>query len=166
MKPGTEQFDAVARWLDGQAVELTAQEKALAEELQANERQVGPLLEAPMDAAVLEHVRQRLRNRRVVWRRVVQLRYVASAAASAAAVLLVALTLNPGRPNQAPAPQAAEAATPAPGFSAQEEELVLLARDLDALEAEMTIRRTPTVANDIDSLQSDINNFWSEETPG
>jgi len=94
-----EDYELVARYLDGEEVTLTAAQLALAEEVVSDGRQVGRALEVPSPAGTLHRVHGRmvrhLRPASRLWRRV---RWAAPVAAAAAAAVILALVLLPGGP--------------------------------------------------------------------
>lgn len=95
MNTTNEDYELVVRYLDGEEVTLTAAQLALAEEIAADGRQVGRVLEVPSPAGTLHRVHGRtvrhLRPASRLWRRV---RWAAPLAAAAAVIL--ALVLLPG----------------------------------------------------------------------
>ena len=97
MNATNEDYELVARYLDGEEVTLTAAQLALAEEVVSDGRQVGRALEVPSPAGTLHRVHGRmvrgLRPASRLWRRV---RWAAPLAAAAAVIL--ALVLLPGGP--------------------------------------------------------------------
>jgi anti-sigma-K factor RskA len=85
-------YEAVARWLDGEAVELTAEQRALGAEIAAGEAAVGVALDAPVPPGALHRAAARLAGARPAGRRsAVVWRWVGAAAAAAAAVVFLAL---------------------------------------------------------------------------
>lgn len=92
MNTTNEDYELVARYLDGEEVTLSAAQRALAEEIVSDGRQVGGALDVPAPAGTLHRVHGRLlpvlRPRRGIWRRV---RWAVPAAAAAAAILMVML---------------------------------------------------------------------------
>lgn len=92
MNTTNEDYELVARYLDGEEVTLSAAQRALAEEIVSDGRQVGGALDVPAPAGTLHRVHGRLlpvlRPRRGIWRRV---RWAVPAAAAAAAILVVML---------------------------------------------------------------------------
>jgi len=62
MTPRNEDYDLVARYLDGEPLELTAEQKALAEEIASDFAVVGPALDAAPPGGMLHRVSARIRH--------------------------------------------------------------------------------------------------------
>jgi hypothetical protein len=94
-----QQFERIARWLDGQELDLTAPERAAAEDLRRLEAQTGALLDVALPPEAMVRARRRmlqeLAGRR---RRTLRWAGVLGAAAAAAAAIIVVLSLRPGPP--------------------------------------------------------------------
>ena len=90
MAAGNEELAQVARWLDGEQVELSARQRALAEEVLADEAVVGRALGTPLPAGVLHRVLARLGARGV---RPARRGRLAAALAAAAVVVVAAAAL-------------------------------------------------------------------------
>ncbi|GAG02154.1 unnamed protein product, partial [marine sediment metagenome] len=89
-----EQYARIARWLDGQDVELSAEERAVAAEVRQGEGYLAAMLDVPLRREALDRAWRRLaadlaRPRR----RALQIGYAAGAIAAAAAVVILAVTL-------------------------------------------------------------------------
>ena len=99
MNTTNEDYELVARYLDGEEVTLTAAQLALAEEVVSDGREVGRALEAPSPAGTLHRVHGRmvrdLKPARRLWRRV---RWAAPLATAAAVIL--AMVFLPGAPTR------------------------------------------------------------------
>ena len=110
MNATNEDYELVARYLDGEEVTLTAAQLALAEEVVSDARQVGRALEVPSPAGTLHRVHGRMvRDLRLasrLWRGV---RWAAPVAAAAAVILaFVLLPGGPARPVPVPSIAAAD----------------------------------------------------------
>lgn len=89
MEPNKQQFERIARWLDGQAVALSGSEQALAEDLLRLEARTGVLLDVSLPPQALAAARRRMLAE-VSGRRRRALRWGGAMVAAAAAVLLLA----------------------------------------------------------------------------
>lgn len=162
-----EQYERVARWLDGDAVELTAAESALAEEIRAEEARLGDALQAapPMVAMARARVRMIAAAARPRWHAV---RWGLSGAAAAAAVLVAASLLWWGgaQPQRMPggAPLTADMLSEAYMPESQNVDLDLIADELSDMQAEMVVG-LPATRDDaeMDVLQDMVDLFWLEE---
>ncbi len=97
MSVPNDSFGRVGRWLDGEDVRLSPQERALADEIRQDLGAVGSALDAAPPPGVLHRVHGRLSRR--LRRRSLAGRALAGAALAAAAVVLAA-TLWPGQPGR------------------------------------------------------------------
>jgi len=168
MRLNDEQYDRVGRYLDGQSVELSAAELAVAEDIRQAEQAVGGMLDVPVPPGAMDRARRRVwaelaRRRRLV------VRFAWPAAAVAAAILLaVAVSvLTPTRPVEQP-PAVAEISAELIGElyagGAQNIDLDLIAVELDELEADIMVSAPCKVFDvEIDSLQQSVDRFWLEE---
>ncbi len=104
MSTKNEDYELIGRWLDGEDIDLTADQRALAEDITADAERVGPALDVHMPAGTLHRVNARLiqacdgagrphKSGRLVW-----LRWSAAAAAVAAAVIIAAVLFQPTAP--------------------------------------------------------------------
>ncbi|MHC4715946.1 MAG: hypothetical protein ACYS5V_03185 [Planctomycetota bacterium] len=97
MAPTTEQYERIGRFLDGEPVELTPQERALADEIAAAERSLGASLDVSMPPRALHRIHGRLgaelRGRRSVWR---WARWVSAVAAAVVVFAAAVISLIPG----------------------------------------------------------------------
>lgn len=182
MEHTPEQYQRVARFLDGEAVELDAAERRLAEEIAGDLRAVGEAIGPAENPAAVALARRKLagalppspgRRGRVIrpWA------YLAVGATAAAAVLVAALA---AWSNRNPGPQ------PGPGPIAQAENLPeltveewvqvtaeaadepadvgLLEEELYALEAELLDRGSiGGVSGELDRLEDQVEEFWLED---
>ena len=127
MNPTHEDYDIVARYLDGERVQLTAEQQALAEEISADSELVGRALDVTVPGGVLHRVGARVAEAlpaRKSWRR--GLRRVTSAAVAVAIVLAIIFW-----PTEPPT----ERTPPGPGLSAVESVERFLSADGDDWDA-------------------------------
>jgi hypothetical protein len=170
MELNSEQYERIARWLDGEGVALSGEELAAAGEVRSGEAVLRARLgEAAVPARAMARARRRLRAA-AAGRPAVRGRFIGVAAAGAAlaASIVVAWALRAGGP--APLPQPGGGAVPvAVWLGAMEvppggEAIHLLAGELDRFEAELAISRTPaTVDWQLDTVQQEIDSFWQDE---
>ncbi len=142
MTPSNDDYELVARRLDGEAVELTAEQRSLAEEIAADSEAVAPALDAQLPPGLLHRVAAGFRPARPARR---ALRWgipLAAAAAVAVAVVLATLWLGGNGPQiVGPTQIAAEdylrelAKNPDPGLRAE----------IDALETELLAAQAKVV---------------------
>lgn len=100
--PSEHDYELAGWFLDGQTVELTAQQRALADEIAADERAMGPALDAPAAPDALRNALRRMGAAQELTRRARRARLVprpsmarlwGPVAALAAAVVVAALVL-------------------------------------------------------------------------
>jgi len=165
-----QQLERVARCLDGEAVELTAAERALAAEITAGESMLS-VLEAPLPRAAADRARRRMAAAAAapsLRKRV--LRYVVSVeAAAVAGLLIVAGTLS------ILAPDLPDALTAVPTSvlvqstqSSVNGDLDAVTSALDDLEADIVVS-TPAPRDDdlgIESMQQDMQEFFQTVPAG
>ena len=101
MAAANDDFERVARWLDGEDVELTAEQRALAEEVLADEAALAGALEVAPPPGVLHRVQAGLVRGPV--RRPLRRRYLAVLSAAAAVVATVLALWLVGRSSMGPA---------------------------------------------------------------
>jgi hypothetical protein len=171
MNPSEEQYADIARWLDGEDMELSPQQRVIASEIQRGERDLGVMLDVPVSPQAMDRARRRLgeeltRSRR----RIVRIGYLGGAVAAAAAVIILAVVAlwegpAPPRPDEKEVAQTVSYEElfrePSPG----DVELDLLGTQIDELEADVTFsfgRSTMDVS--LNALQREIDEFWLEET--
>jgi hypothetical protein len=169
-----QQYERIARWLDGEALQLTAEEMSAALEVRAGEAGLAGML---ADVIVPPGAMARA-NRRLVaatagaWRRVAVRWCVGAASVAAAAIIAVTVLLHnnptpirPDRPLVAAAvPYDVWVGSMEP--SAAGTELTVVGDELDRLQAELeTPRSAMPVDRQIDSIQQDIYNFWVDDSP-
>ncbi len=170
------QYERMARWLDGENVELTADERGAAEEIRALERRAGSAMDVAVPPEAMQRAHRRARSAALgLPRRAVPLgRYVAAAAAVAAMIVLT-FSLVPERPAGGPG-AGTEARAPLPELP-MDAIAALAARDanapveLDALSDEIASLRmemaaatlgdgTSDLDGRIETLQESMNEFW------
>lgn len=88
MKPSNEDYERVARWLDGQTVELTGEQRALVDEIAVEAEAVGRALDVRLPPGTLHRVAAGLRPAR---RETRVLKWRIPQAVAAAAVLAIAV---------------------------------------------------------------------------
>jgi hypothetical protein len=178
MTLNNEQYERIARRLDGEELSLSAEESAAAAEIRAGETALGTALGEPAVPHRAMARAQRLLRSATARRVVVRARFIGLAAAGAAvaAALLIALALRvagpPGGPVAAPPNNGiASAAVPVdvwlgamstpPGGAA----IHLLSGEMDRFEADLAGSR-PAGAMDrqMDSVQQDIDRFWTDDS--
>jgi len=162
------QYKRVARWLDGESVELTDAERSVAEEIcRADLRLAGAFEVAPTRRATERAVRRL--TAALAARPSRFTRFARPAAGIAAAIVLAlaaAYLLLPPRPVLQPTPSTVSA-YPETDVDLQDGgniDLDLIGLELDALAADM-IQAEPvsTLEAGIDSLQQRLDGFWLEE---
>lgn len=172
-----EQYERVARHLDGAHEPLSPAEEAAATEVRRDEL----LLVGRLDVTVPPEAMARARRRLVAAlarpaRRPTRWHHYGIRAAvgvAAAGLLAVVLFRPPPRHDTAEAP-----GLRAPGVSlntwygamresATDDEIDLIGRELDELEAEMIVSQPLShVELELDAIEQDIEELWLEESPG
>ncbi len=161
-----EQYERIAGWLDGEAVELSGDERAAAEEIRSDEAHIAAAMEMPAPRAATDRARRRLTaalaHPKLRWRRVGTF----AAASAAAAALLAVLLWQPG-PQQ---PTTHAAGTPGLTDSAfiaaleaasAEDEIDLISNDLDEVAADITVAAGPApLEMQIDALEKTLDEFY------
>jgi len=175
MEPNDQQYERIARWLDGEPVELTDEERSVAEEIRRSEGELGTILPATPPAKAMIRARRRMqaelaRPRRA---RMPSVRYAAVAAAAAAAILIaLAMFWHSARPGSLeivipPLPPDVLVAEASKVGAAVE--LEVLEQEIDALEAELLTTVWPPPAEmdaDFDEVEQEMDEFWMEEPFG
>jgi hypothetical protein len=176
MELNSEQYERIARWLDGEAVELAPEERAAAREVRAGEAGLKAALGEPAaPARAMERASRRLRaalsaRPGAAARRAVRGRYIAVAAAGAAVAAALVIVSALGLRAPQPAWPAGDVSVPTyvwvgtledpPGGVA----IHMLAREVDRFAADLAVSRAPSVMDwQIDSVQHELDNFWQEE---
>lgn len=161
------QYERIARWLDGEAVELTAAERHAADEIAGLEEGVGAAMNVQTPLAAMERARMRMRAAAATPRYRL-LRIGTYAAAAAAAVLFITTALPTGTPNK-PAMVGGVASGEVPldvwvqsmNPPADSVAITLVAEQADSLAADMAAAKPmPAVDRGIESLQQDIKDMW------
>lgn len=168
MNATPEQYERIALWLDGEAVELSPSERALAEEVRRDEALLaGAMTEVPVPARARERARKALRSAAVP-RSVVRVRFIGIAAAGAAvaAALIVAAALRvhdlpiPPPPERASAPVPVEVWIQTIARPPGGEAIAWVATQADLLEAEWAAARwAPALDRQTDAIQQEIADF-------
>ncbi|HUU58281.1 MAG TPA: hypothetical protein VMZ50_01955 [Phycisphaerae bacterium] len=172
MEPNDQQYERIAQSLDGEPIELTDEEKSVAEEIRRSERELGTILAATPPARAMIRARRRMqaelaRPRRA---RMPSVRYAAVAAAAAAAIIIaLAMFWHSARPRHLqivipPLPTETLVAEASKVGAAVE--LEVLEQEIEALEAEMLSTVLPRPAEmdaDFDEVEQEIDEFWMEE---
>jgi outer membrane receptor protein involved in Fe transport len=164
-------YELAAAWLDGQAVELTAGQRALAEEIRRDQADLLGALDVAAPAAAMDRARRRLAAA-TARPRIRLLAFVAGATAVAAAVLLITVVLRtqPQTASRNHSVAKARVAVPGPAYIAAvqkyaaDDEIDKIALDVDDLEANIaSLSATPTrngrVGVMIDVLETDLTDF-------
>jgi hypothetical protein len=179
MANNEEQFERVGRWLDGEPIELTQPEKALADEIRRDEAGARLLLAAPAPREAIDRVHRRMLAElarpvhRTKW-----IRYAAGAVAAVAGAVLVAGSFlgwfgraNPSEPS-APVTKAPSGEVPIEVIVEKMTEpsrnldLEVLAKQVDELNADMAVSMLSPSASElqVDALQHEIDEFWLDDT--
>ena len=174
------QYERIAEWLDlprggGGRVELTADERAAAEQIRRAEAELAARLACEAPRAAMDRARRRMLAElaRPARRRPdgTRLRYIAAAAAAAAIVLGVMLFRGPGP--QGPQTPVALPNLPtdtlvAEALKSGSADLDLLAGEIDAFEVDLLASGWPAAADPaggLDELEHEIDEFWMEQSP-
>ena len=142
MKPANEDYELAARWLDGEAVELTGRQRALVDEIAVDAEAVGLALDVRLPPGTLHRVAAGLRPVRPQAR---VLKWRITQAVAAAAVIAVALGMLwlGGRVAPPPPEPAAGGEGPDGGARGQVEYLIeAKVQLLRVLQAYLGCRRT------------------------
>jgi hypothetical protein len=164
MSISSEQYDRVARWLDGQDVALDAQELELADQVRNGLSSIGAAFEAAMPPGAIQRAIGSLPQRRPAIIRLAP--YIGAAAAAAAAIIVLAVGFGQHyTPRQAMGPAVAQhTVKPAPAVAGvvgikliipKDVDLDVIAGEVDELQASMTAPPA-TVDVQIDAVQSQL----------
>jgi anti-sigma-K factor RskA len=168
-----EQYERVARWLDGEKVKLTPPEQDATEEICRAEADLASALDAASRQASMDRARRRLaaalaRPQLRLWR-------IGALAAAAAAVVLAAVLWHPTGQPPATAPQltpqvqrgqADGAYLAALEYFAADDELDIVKHDLDDLAADLALAAAPRAIDlKMEAIEKDIDEFLFEDTP-
>ncbi|HUS48147.1 MAG TPA: hypothetical protein VM098_08505 [Phycisphaerae bacterium] len=169
-----EQYERVARWLDGEKVKLTPPEQDATEEICRTEADLASALDAASRQASMDRARRRLaaalaRPQLRLWR------IGALATAAAAAVVLAAVLWHPTGQPPVTAPQltlqvqqvqANGAYLAALEYFAADDELDMVKHDLDDLAADMALAAAPRAIDlKMEAIEKDIDEFLFEDMP-
>lgn len=172
-----EQYDRVAKWLDGQDIALDAQEMELAGQVREGLSSMGGAFDVPMPSGAIQRAVDSLPRRRPVIIRLAP--YIGAATAAAAAIIVLAVGFmqqqqGPGHPAQGPVAGAVvkhSARAPAAAGSGidlinayempKEVDLDIIAEQVDELQAQMT---APPAAMDvqIDAVKSQLDQLLED----
>ncbi len=167
MKLNERQYERVGRYLDGEQIELTADERPVANEIRRMEAPLPAMLEAQPSRKAIDRARRRMlsellrpgrRTRRIIW-----------PAAAAAAVLIAATAVwvwRSGFPAPPPSPPLVTIEEVAGIYAGSDEnvDLDLIAEELHAMEAEIVVSTpTGTLDAELHDLQETLDTFWLEE---
>lgn len=169
------QFERIARWLDGEQVELTPQQREAAEDIRRDEAALRAELDVPVPSAMMDRARRRMMaelarpTHRAVWAR-----RAGAALAVAAAILLAFVAI--WQPPERTAPTRANGRVEVPlevviekmAEPARNVDLDLLAQQVAELEADIAYSmKVPPSCMDLqtDALQQEIEEFWLEDSP-
>ena len=164
MNLNDEQLERIARYLDGEPVDLTPQERPFAERFAADERTIGELLEAPAPAAAMARAGRRLRAAVVPVRRPLRL-VSAVGLAAAAAILLAAALWLPTLPQHVPASGSGDELL-ASVYSRPDRDVDLdvLGEQIEMLEAEIVlIAPVSPLETEIDAIEQKLDTFWLQD---
>jgi hypothetical protein len=169
MELNERQYELIARYLDGEPVELRADEQAAAEELRCAGLAIGPMLGVRPPRVVMDRVRRRMladlarqshRTTRLGWR---------AAAVAVAAVLLAAASTWLVRPQTGPQPSAERISTALlaerlPGEDT-DIDLDLIGTELSELEADLVVSLLARASDvEFDILQEKLDTFWFDDS--
>jgi hypothetical protein len=173
MELNRDQYERIGRWLDGEALDLSPEERAVAREVQAGEAALKAIMGEPsvparamaraarrMDAALAAPAARR---------RIPRGRYVAVAASGAAVAAAIVIVSISGLLAPRAVPPPADTSVPTYVWVGAMEEppggeaIHLLAREVDRFAAELTASRPPPAVDwQIDSVQRELDNFWQD----
>ncbi len=177
-----EQWERVARYLDGHALELTDVEMALAGELKGEEALVEPALDMTAPSESSSRAMSRLQNAAIRLGKKLRLRravLTGYSLAAAAAILLAMVGMWFNAPKAIPGPDQSLAVAYVPTDVLVKfvqipetnknflDEVDLLGGQIDLELADVVVDDTPTapIDNQMDTLDETIRQFW-DETPG
>ncbi len=169
MELNEQQYERIGRYLDGEPVELSADELTVAQQIRTQEASLGFVLDAALPKAAADRARRRLRvqvlrRRRRVWT------IGNTAIAAAAATVLIASALWFQFPSDSP-PAAGRSAgklvrleLPAVPQTQTEVEIDMLAEELNELTEGIRIVSAETCEDgELESLEWEVDHFWLEE---
>ena len=162
-------YERIGRWLDGEAVELTAAERAVADEIRRDEL----LLDAPIDGRGQHEAMARARRRlsaelgRPRRRKLVLAALTGVEAAAVAALLVMVWTFHVvSNGNGPPSIMSLEMFVQVTGQTDGPEEMDLIEDELDRLRAEMLVE-LPEDDSDaaLEDLQEQLDELWLDGPP-
>ena len=171
MTDNDRQYERVARFLDGDPIELTDQEREIAEELQGDEAALVGRLDAAPPLGTMGRARRRMQAElaRPRWR---AFRYAPRAAVAAAVVAAIFALVWVGIESRSPTPSEGptlEGNLFAEVYSRPENdvELDLIAEEVTALETEMlTSSPESPLVTELDTLERSLETFWLHNAAG
>jgi len=168
MELSDKKYRRVARWLDGEPVELTDSERSIAEEISRADLDLTGAFEVPPPDRARERASRHLRAALapVPARFIRFARPVAGVAAAVLLALAAGYLLLPPRPVSQPAPTFTDTryVTDVPPHDDANLDLDLISFELDGLTADIVqAETTGTFEAEIDSLQRRLDGFWLEE---
>ncbi len=171
MNMNEQQYERIARWLDGETIELTPAEQAVAQEIRGDEAAIAETMtDVQTPLAAMARARRRMTAAAGgAGQRVIRLAFGAMGAAAAAAVVL-AVSLVWTQPKPLVAPGATNHDIPAEVWigamtpSTQMEAIAALSDSIDRLASEVaTSKSALPVDHEIESIQDELNDFWQED---
>ncbi len=153
------EYERIGRRLDGEDVELTAEQQAVADDIIAAQAALAGRLDAPAPPHALRHARRRMAGElaRPRHNNLMRLGTYAAAAAAVAAVVVVAVMVQPD-------PKLTSNGGPAIAIqTVLYESADELADQLDQIEAAMV--GGDELGFSIDELERDLDDFWSFDDP-
>jgi len=161
-----EQYERVARRLDGEAVELTSAEEALAAAVRRGEVETARALDVALPAAAKARARRRLvaalarpRWRAASW----------AVTGAAAAAVLIAVAIWPGGREPSAAGNGrtvtADVLSEAYELQYQDVDLDLIAEELADMRAELVVSRDAPAGAEAELLEEMLDMFWLGEEP-
>ncbi len=166
------QYERVAEWLDGEPVELTPHERALAEEIPALEAKLSGTMAVEIPPEAREQTKRRLAAELarpgVRWGRVRQAFAVAAVLAVVASAGLLMLPGEKPDPPRKLSVVSYEQVTEVTRSEALAAEMELIAEEVDELEAEMLASATDTgeytrAGMAVDAADAEMNEFWADD---
>ena len=160
------QYERIARHLDGEPVELTADEQAVAQEIRHGEAELAAMPQAQPPRRLMDRLRGQMLAAAPAQPRQRVIRVLLPAAAAVAAVIIAAvLWLAPWRPGEAPRAAAELPNMIATVYGSVDEniDLDVIADELEELEAGMvaSLPAEPLDA-EIETFQQSLEGFWLE----
>ena len=166
------QYERIARRLDGEAVELDADERAVADEMHSLEAMLGGALDVEVPRAALQRAERRVSAEFARPRPRLRVLRFAAGAVAAAAMVMIAVWAAFG-PTERPTPTPADLDAIVlsedllqPPEDAPDAELALLASELSKLETEILFA-PPAPGEDVElkAMEREVDEFWLEDPP-